>query len=82
VGGASENGQTAIEAFLAGCQPPMSRLLEGFHEARITGEIHLQVMARKSEDDLKKYIMSSGITQKLLEVEALVQAFVQKKSEL
>jgi hypothetical protein len=62
----------------------MSHLYERFQRARITGEIHLQVLARRNEEDLRKYLLSSEIViaQTALEVEALVQAFVEKKSEL
>ncbi|KAJ6488580.1 hypothetical protein C8R47DRAFT_485665 [Mycena vitilis] len=80
----SGSGQSAIKGFLAECQPPMSHLFEAFQRAHITGEIHLQALARQSEEDLRTYIQSSklSIAGSALEVEALVQAFVTKKSPI
>ncbi|KAF7353608.1 hypothetical protein MVEN_01045200 [Mycena venus] len=84
MGNLLDSGKTAIETFLAGCHPPMSHLFEGFQRARITGEIHLQALAGRAEDDLREYITSSeiAIAQTALEVEALVQALVRKKSQM
>ncbi|KAJ7261317.1 hypothetical protein B0H12DRAFT_1106232 [Mycena haematopus] len=77
----SESGLTVIKAFLAGCHPPMSHLFENFRRAHITGEIHLQGMARWTREELRDYLMSSGITKTMLEAQAIVEAFVRKKYE-
>ncbi|KAJ6547051.1 hypothetical protein B0H19DRAFT_251054 [Mycena capillaripes] len=79
--GLPDSGQVAIKAFLAECNPPMSHLFDAFQRAHITGEIHLKALASRSEEEIRKYILSSDFTiaQTALEVEALVEAFIQKK---
>ncbi|KAK7023971.1 hypothetical protein R3P38DRAFT_2955179 [Favolaschia claudopus] len=76
----THDGRTAIETFLAECHPPMSHLFEGFQRARITGEIHLQSLARKTGDELRTYFLTSeiAITKTALEVEALVQGLIRR----
>ncbi|KAJ7043177.1 hypothetical protein C8F04DRAFT_31861 [Mycena alexandri] len=71
------SGTEAIRSFLAGCHPPMVHLLDAFQLARITGEIHLQTLARRNEDDLRQYLNSTALCTTALEVEALVQGFLQ-----
>jgi hypothetical protein len=71
-------GPTKIQDFLAGCHPPMSHLFEDFLRARITGEIHLQGLARWDDEKLRDYF-ASNVTQTPLEVEALVQGLTQKQ---
>lgn len=73
-------GPTAVKAFLAGCHPPMPHLLERFLQARITGEIHLEALARWNDEDLRRFLTSNGgIARTALEVEALVQGLARKK---
>ncbi|KAJ6522795.1 hypothetical protein DFH09DRAFT_1421470 [Mycena vulgaris] len=76
----SSTGSKYVQEFLAGCHPPMSHLLERFFRARITGEIHLQTLARWDEESLRRYLMSAepGIARTALEAEAVVQGLDRK----
>ncbi|KAJ7168215.1 hypothetical protein C8R43DRAFT_143000 [Mycena crocata] len=74
----SSHAPTAINEFLAGCHPPMLHLLELFLHARITGEIHLEGMARWPEERLRDYLISNLLTRTPFEVETLTQAFARK----
>lgn len=55
----------------------MVHLLDAFQHARITGEIHLQSLAQRNEDALRQYLSSTTLCTTALEVEALVQGFLQ-----
>ncbi|KAJ6514575.1 hypothetical protein DFH09DRAFT_1432774 [Mycena vulgaris] len=67
-------GALHVQAFLAGCHPPMAHLLEGFLHSHITSETELHALARRDEGALRKYLTAeSGIARTALEEEALVQ---------